>query len=62
MLSEYWKIVMLLFFAKTNSHKMLLNVFLNIFNIQLQCRREGSKQISGWADSFGRCHLQTEDF
>lgn len=49
-------------FAKTSSRKMLLNVFLSIFNIQLQDRRDGSKQISGWADSFGKCHLQTEDF
>lgn len=49
-------------FAKTSSHKMLLNISLNIFNIQLQGRRDGLKQISGWADSFGKCHLQTEDF
>jgi len=53
---------MLLFFAKTSSHKMLLNVFPNMFNIQLQDRRDGSKQISGQADSFDKCHLQTENF
>lgn len=49
-------------FAKTSSYKMLLNVFLNIFNVQLQGRRDGSKQISGWADSLGKSHLQIKDF
>lgn len=33
-------------FAKTSSHKMLLNVFLNICNIQLQGRREVAQKSS----------------
>lgn len=33
-------------FAKTSSHKILLNVFLNICNIQLQGRREVAQKSS----------------